>query len=165
MARDAGAEIVVLPHPNLEAYLDEKAFPAHVRLASYARDDFQELVAEAGMVITDYSSNAFEAAIAGRAVLYYQFDRDNFYAGGHVYRKGYFDYEADGFGPVATDLDGALAEIAALAATGFSRPDLYEERARAAFAACDGTSCAKVVEAIEAGIVGRAGRRTSTNDK
>ncbi|WP_159449084.1 CDP-glycerol glycerophosphotransferase family protein [Demequina sp. NBRC 110055] len=153
MVNAAGVRLVLMPHPNLERYLSDVPLPPHIELASYAADDFQQVVANAGLVVTDYSSNAFEAAIAGRPVLYYQFDRDTFYAGGHVYRKGYFDYERDGFGPVETDLEGVLHRITDAITRGFRREDIYEQRALAAFVACDGHSSEKVVAAIEAGRV------------
>ena len=50
-------------------------------------------------MITDYSSVAFEMAYLKKAVLYYQFDEEEFFSGKH-WQKGYFDYRKDGFGAV-----------------------------------------------------------------
>ena len=54
----------------------------------------QELFARARVLVTDYSSIAFNAAYLERPVVYFQFDADEVLAGGHVGRAGYFDYAA-----------------------------------------------------------------------
>ena len=70
------------------------------------------------MTVTDYSSQAFEAAYLERAVVYYQFDQADFFGGTHVYRKGTWDYDTDGFGPVALDLAAAIAAVDATVTRG-----------------------------------------------
>ncbi|WP_407043987.1 CDP-glycerol glycerophosphotransferase family protein, partial [Cronobacter malonaticus] len=58
----------------------------------------QETFNRAALMITDYSSVAFEMAVQNKQTIYYQFDAKEFFAG-HVYSKGYFDYREHGFGP------------------------------------------------------------------
>ena len=75
----------------------------------------QGLYARCALLVTDYSSVAFNVAYIDRPVVYFQFDRDEMLGGRHVGRKGYFEYERDGFGPVVTDLHAAeLAIVAAI---------------------------------------------------
>src|SRR5699024_8033083 len=71
-----GLDVVFMPHPNLEPYLDGLDLPAHVRVATYAQADVQEMIASAALLITDYSSVAFDAAIARRPLAYFQLDRE-----------------------------------------------------------------------------------------
>ena len=51
-------------------------------------------------------------------VVYFQFDPDAVLAGEHIGRAGYFDYERDGFGPVATSTEAAIEAIVAQIAHG-----------------------------------------------
>lgn len=56
-----------------------------------------ELFNECNVMITDYSSVAFDFAYLGKPIIYYQFDYDEVIK--KHYGKGYYDYERDGFGP------------------------------------------------------------------
>ena len=146
-ARAAGLEVVLMAHPNLAPFLDRPSVAGHVRIATYADTDIQDVLARAALVVTDYSSLAFEAALIDRPVLYYQFDRAEFF-GGSGYRPGYFDYGRDGFGPVATTLADAERELAALVAAGPDPQEPYASRIAATFTRRDGRACERVVQAI-----------------
>lgn len=147
LARDAGLVITFMPHPNLSPYLGDFDLPEHVRVVSFAGADVQVKLASAGMVITDFSSVAFDAALIGRPVVYYQFDREQVYSGAHLTKPGYFSYSQHGFGPVAEDLGGALEAIEAGLATPGRMGSPYAERSGTTFAHRGG-SCARVVEAV-----------------
>src|SRR5690606_4703466 len=81
-----------------------------------------------------------------RPIAYYQFDRDEFFAGEHVYTKGYFDYQDDGFGPVAETQDQVLDAIER-ALEGNEDP-VYAQRRESFFAFRDGRCCERVYNAI-----------------
>jgi CDP-glycerol glycerophosphotransferase (TagB/SpsB family) len=101
-------------------------------------------------VITDYSSMAFNAAYIDRPVVYFQFDRTRFLDGGHIGRHGYFDYHRDGFGPVALDVDAAVAAITETIEFGASPRPLYQARIDETFPMRDGQCSKRVVAAIRA---------------
>lgn len=63
----------------------------------------QTLLSEASLLITDYSSVFFDFAYMKKPIIYTQFDYEE-YRKNH-YKKGYFDYVLNGFGPVCYDLD------------------------------------------------------------
>ena len=71
--------------------------------------------------MTDYSSIAFNAAYIDRPTVYFQFDGELVLNGGHVGRRGYFDYVRDGFGPVTTELDDAVQASSRASRTARSR--------------------------------------------
>lgn len=98
-ARIAGYKIVFFPHANIQPYLNQFNVPDDVEILDHAAGSIQELFLKASMMITDYSSVAFEMAYLYKPVCYYQFDEDDFFTKGH-YNKGYFDYREHGFGPV-----------------------------------------------------------------
>jgi len=147
---EQGLKIGFLPHPNLQPALDAMQLPSHVVPLSYHGHDVQELFARAAVLLTDYSSIAFNAAYIDRPVVYFQFDQERVLNGGHVGRKGYFTYERDGFGPVTYDAETAVAEtIASLEHGRDPRPE-YAARNAATFPERDGRCCERVTAAIEA---------------
>lgn len=149
LARKHGLEIAYVPHPNMEVYLDVSSpVPDHVGVYRYRDVDIQDVFARGAIMVTDYSSNAFEMAFLGRPVVYYQFDRDQFFSGGHAYRRGNWSYDDDGFGPVATSADDAIDEIERIVKAGSVPADAYAARMDATFATRDENSCERVTSAI-----------------
>lgn len=148
IAERTGKRIVFLPHPNLEPHLAAWALPPHVEKRTYAASNIQEVIANASVLITDYSSIAFDGAYLGTPIVYFQFDRSDFYAN-HPHRPGYFSAERDGFGPVADTVTHALTATS----SALEKPDewvVYRERARDFFPYRDGRSCERVFESIVA---------------
>lgn len=144
-AREAGARIVFMPHPNMRPYLASFALPDDVDVRSYADTDVREMIIHARLLITDYSSIAFNAAYIRTPVLYYQYDRDDYFVG-HTERPGYFDYLRDGFGPVVQDPDEAVRVAASIVRDG---PDpAHLERMDRAFPVRDGRNRERVYEAM-----------------
>jgi glycosyltransferase involved in cell wall biosynthesis len=144
----AGVRLAFLPHPNLEKLLPHLDLPPHVMTLSYEGIDVQELFARARVLVTDYSSIAFNAAYLDRPVVYFQFDAAEVLAGAHVGQRGYFEYERDGFGPVVHDRGPAVsAVVEALDAGGAPLPS-YAERIEATFPLRDGGCSERVVQAV-----------------
>lgn len=144
-----GWRLGFMPHPNLQSILDRLDLPSHVDRLSFAGVDVQDLYARCALLLTDYSSVAFNVAYIDRPVVYFQFDREEMLGGLHVGRKGYFEYERDGFGPVATDLQAAELAIVASIERGPEPAPEYQRRMDATFPIRDGRACARVVAAVE----------------
>lgn len=142
-----GYEVVFLPHPELESMVPLLNLPSHVRAAAYSEIRVQEQLVQAHTMVTDHSSLAFDAAYAGAKLIYFQFDGDEIFGGGHVYRKGYFDYRRDGFGPVATSAEDVVTEL--IRSIGLPRDARFEDRVRGSFRHWDSRSCARATSAIE----------------
>lgn len=71
--------------------------------------DVQALLKESKLLITDYSSIAFDFAYMRKPIIYYQFDDLKYYEA--HYSKGYFSYKRDGFGKVIKDEDELVSSI------------------------------------------------------
>ena len=145
-AQARGAVVGFLPHPNLQPVLAQLDLPAWVRPLSFDDNDVQELFARAVVLVTDYSSMAFNAAYLDRPAVYFQFDRDRMFGGGHVGSKGYFDYERDGYGPVVLDAEAAVEATVVALEEGLA-PE-YRQRIADAFPLRDGRCCERVTEAV-----------------
>jgi len=147
--RERGWRLGFMPHPNLQRIVPALHLPAGVEALAFEGTDVQRLYARCALLITDYSSVVFNTAYLDRPAVYFQFDRDEVLGGGHVGRRGYFDYQRDGFGPVADDLEAAEAAIVAAIRAGARPTPEYQARIDAAFPSRDGRACARVVEAME----------------
>jgi len=144
-----GRRIVFMPHPNMQAMLPQIDLPPHVEPIAFEGNDVQSIYARCALLVTDYSSVAFNAAFLDRPVVYFQFDRDIVMAGGHLGRKGYFEYELDGFGPVVTEQAAAIDAIVAAIEHGPAPTPAFQARIDRTFVDRDGQACARVVDAIE----------------
>lgn len=144
-AQKAGVKVVFMPHPNMQPYLASFDLPDWIDVRSYADADVRDMIVHARLLITDYSSIAFNAAYIRTPVMYYQFDRDRYFLG-HTERPGYFDYERDGFGPVTTEPDDAAITAASIISAGMDRH--FAERSDRAFPVRDGRNRQRVYEAM-----------------
>lgn len=103
MAKKSGYKILFLAHPNLVDYLEELAIPDYIEIGSMAKCSIQSVFKQSDVLITDYSSVAFDVAYMRKPVIYFHFDIDTFFSE-HSYSKGYYDYQHHGFGPIAHDI-------------------------------------------------------------
>ncbi|WP_400995365.1 CDP-glycerol glycerophosphotransferase family protein [Agromyces sp. GXQ0307] len=149
LAARTGSRIVFAPHPNLQAHVRAEHLPAHVEYFSYSSADIKSMIARSRIAITDYSSLGTEAALVGVPLVYFQFDRAEFFKGAHAYRPGYFTAERDGYGPVAEDPDAAVrAADRLLSDPGFART--YLERVDSDFRFRDAGNSERAYRAIAA---------------
>ena len=131
--RANGYQIVFAPHPNLRRHIHLDVDGDVVRTASEGAS-YRTLISEGAMLITDYSSLAFDFAYLQKPVVYVQYDQAEFWNGAHTYQKGYFDYERDGFGPVVKTVEELVDVIKKRLSSQADPEDGYLARARAFFA-------------------------------
>ena len=146
---DQGYQIVFAPHPSIQEYMNEFTVPDFIKIYSYSEGNIQSVFQNTSILITDYSSVAFDVAYLNKAILYYQFDYDEvFSSGNHTYQKGYFDYNRDGFGAVAYNETELLAALKDLVDNQAKAPDLYQKRIDKTFQFRDSNNCERVYQAI-----------------
>lgn len=120
-------KIVFYPHPNLLDYLAELNIPKYIEIAEPGQKSIQQVFKETSILITDFSSVAFDIAFMNKPVLYYQFDTDSFFSE-HSYSKGYFDYNCHGFGPIANNAETATEHLSKILDNGCITSTLYQKR-------------------------------------
>ncbi len=157
-AKTFGYELCFLPHPLLQPHVSLFTKNPGVTFLP-AGTPYREVFAKSDLVVTDYSSVAFDFAYLRKPVVYAQFDRDAFFSGEHTYTKGYFDYERDGFGEVETTLDGTVERIIESMQNGCRLKDCYRKRIDAFFAYDDQNNCRRVYEKIRAFAASSGDRR------
>lgn len=146
LARQHNCEIVFMPHPNMHGYLDAFRLPDEIRVASYQDTNLRPLLVEAKLLITDYSSMAFNAAYLEKPTIYFQFDRDEYFVG-HTERPGYFDYERDGYGPVCRTSEQVISDLQSILCNGTA--NRYLDRMAESFPVRDGGNCERVFSAMQ----------------
>ncbi|EAJ8453852.1 glycosyltransferase [Campylobacter coli] len=139
--------IVFNPHPNIIPYLKDFNIPSYVKIANH-NESLQELFCNSSLMITDYSSVAFEMAYLNKPVIYYQFDHEEFF-NSHTYQKGYFDYKKDGFGPVVEDEESLLKELENLLQNDCNPFGIYKDNIDSTFAFKDGKCCERIYNILK----------------
>lgn len=130
------------PHPHIIPYLNCFLLNENIELVN--GKNLQELFAKTALLISDYSSVAFDIALLKKPVLYYQFDKDTFFKT-HL-QSGYFDYEKNGFGAVCKNLNELLAELLKNKKCELKEPFL--SRVEEFFTFKDGGNCKRIYEEI-----------------
>lgn len=154
--RRIGYRILFLLHPNM---MSARRFFSGNDVVEVCGEgaSYREFLSTGSLLVTDYSSTAFDFAYMRKPVVYAHFDEAEFYCGGHSYRKGYFDYRRDGFGEVETTLDALVGRIVGYLEAGCELLPAYRQRIDGFFAFSGGGCCRRVVDRI----VQLTGRRGS----
>ena len=132
-------------HPLLMKQIDD--FDINKSVEIIHKIDYQKEFSENALLITDYSSIAFDFAFLKKPVLYTQFDEETFYEG-QVYDKGYFDYVEDGFGPVCYDYESTVQEIIKIIENDCVLEEKYLRRIEGFYYKFDTNNCKRVYEEI-----------------
>lgn len=146
-AEKYGYRIRFYPHPNILPYAGEFIQDDRV-LVLDEKTTYREVYSTSAMVITDYSSAVFDFAYLRKPLIYTQFDSERFFSGEHTLKKGYFDYERDGFGEVESTLEGAIDRIIEYMENGCVMKDKYRKRCDEFFAYQDQNNCQRVYDKI-----------------
>ncbi|RIO65073.1 CDP-glycerol--glycerophosphate glycerophosphotransferase, partial [Mammaliicoccus sciuri] len=75
---EQGTKVIFCLHPNMQPFIDLFDVPQHVTSIKQGDVNVQQLIQESKLMITDYSSVAFDFSFLGKPVIYYQFDKDHF---------------------------------------------------------------------------------------
>lgn len=146
MMRINGYRGILQLHPVIcnqyEDFVENDIFTHDKKTESYA-----EAVHQTALLVTDYSSAAFDYALCDTPIVYAQFDEDSFY---HMqnYEKGYFDYETMGFGPVCYDYESTVNAIIQAIENNCVMEEQYQNRVDDFFAYRDGKNCERIYQEI-----------------
>lgn len=140
---DSNYELVFYPHYEVQQYIqyfDSKS--DKVIIAKKEDYDVQTLLKESKLLITDYSSVVFDFAYMNKPILYYQFDELTHY------KKGYFEYDRDGFGDIVKEEDKLVQKIIEFIDNDFKVSEKYQERINKCFKNRDNKNCERIFKEI-----------------
>ena len=136
-------ELIFYPHNEMQRYVNLfKSKYKRIKIAEKDNYDVQTLLKESKILITDYSSIAFDFAYMKKPIIYYQFDKEEYYL--NHYQEGYFDYGRDGFGPIINTISELVVEIK----DNISIKDEYKERINIFFELHDKNNCKRCYDEI-----------------
>lgn len=146
-AKRYGYRIHFICHPNMKATAPYFRHTDAVEIREQAQS-YQTIFAQSDLLVTDYSSAAFDFSYLRKPVIYFQQDKDEFYSGRHTVSKGYFDYETDALGEVTYSVDELVCQIIAYMQNGCALKENYRERIDRFFAYSDRGNCERVYRKI-----------------
>ena len=142
-----GFQLVFYPHIEMQRYLHTfHADSDRVILADKSTYDVQQLLMNCALLITDYSSVFFDVAYLEKPELFYQFDEEEFRS--YHYKKGYFDYRRDAFGPVCTEEETLLNALESCFQNNMQLSPEYKARVARFFPLRDAQNCRRTFDAI-----------------
>ncbi|WP_404932427.1 CDP-glycerol glycerophosphotransferase family protein [Pediococcus acidilactici] len=136
-------KLIFCLHPNMQDYLDYFK-DAPVTLISQGEVDVQALIKESTMMLTDYSSVAFDFSFLHKPVLYYQFDRNRFLGK----YPSHLDLDGELPGPIVDNLDDIFRELDKAGEHNFAMAEEFIKKADSFIAYRDTNSCERIYNAI-----------------
>jgi len=137
-----------LAHPRLRTVPEIEALLGP-NLLEKTHVSFKNIIASSAILVTDYSSVAFDFALAGIPVIYFQPDFEAYRISGHTPQL-VFDYQLEGFGPVCQTYDELGRAVSEIAANNYQISPLYQQRITNFFAYDDTNICERVWSSLEA---------------
>ena len=134
-AKELGYKIVFRPHPELWKFLEF----INLENVTLSEGPYQEMFKTASLMITDYSSVAFDFAYLKKPVIYYQ-------DGEYHYGEGYYDYETMGFGKVVDNEEELVDKVIGYMENSCEMEDEYKNRVDSFFKYTDKNNCKRVYE-------------------
>ena len=144
--QECGYQLKLVLHPSMGANVSDFTSDS-VNVSVSTNANYSELFKEGNLMVTDYSSVAFDFAYLKKPVIYAQFDKEDFFAE-QIYNPGYFSYEKDGFGPVCYDYESTVKAICDAIKGGCKMPKKYQDRVDRTFAYHDHDNCKRVLDKI-----------------
>lgn len=133
-------------HPSFSAQIGDFKSTKNVLIDTMV--DYSEIFKKSKIMITDYSSVAFDFAYMKKPILYTQFDYKTYYKN-HTYTGvGYYDFNVDGFGKIVYDIDSTVEEIIAIINNKCVMVQKYKNRVDNFFKYNDDKNCERVYNEI-----------------
>lgn len=143
-AKEYGYKIIFRPHPHVYKYIGLFDENEAIQI-DHERGSYQELFKKGALLITDYSSVAFDFAYLKKPVLYYQYGEDYHFN----FEESYFDYEKMGFGEVCNSEDELVDLLEEYMKNDCKMKDKHSKNVEDYFIFTDKNNCKRVHEAIK----------------
>ena len=132
-------------HPKFRKFITEFSVVSdHIRLIPFGEEPLNELMMQCNLLITDFSSVAWDVYYMGKPVLFYHFDMDD----ANKTLGFYMDMKNDIFGERAEAPDELMALITEYIKNGFQMKMQYLENRDKYFAYIDNDNSERIWKAI-----------------
>lgn len=140
-AQEAGYRIQFLLHPVISAQKDDFQVSGNVELLSAAESNYEKLLTEASLMVTDYSGIQFDFAYMRKPVVYFHPPK----LPPHYVEGGFF-YDTMGFGEICTEIEQLVDTLIGYLQSGCALKEFYRWRQDAFFAFDDHENCRRIFE-------------------
>ncbi|WP_407453384.1 CDP-glycerol:glycerophosphate glycerophosphotransferase [Methanobrevibacter sp.] len=140
LAKRYGYQIIFKPHPRVYDYIE--LFDTNNYVKVDEDTTYQELFKSSDLMVTDYSSVAFDFAYMKKPLIYYQYGND------YNFDEGYFKYRTMGFGEVLTTQEELITTIEDYLKDDCKMNGEYESRVDNFYKYKDKNNCERVYDAI-----------------
>lgn len=140
LCRKFNHKIIFKPHPKVYDYIE--LFDANDYVEIDYESTYQQLFKSSNLLITDYSSVAFDFSYMKKPVIYYQYGND------YNFKEGYFKYKTMGFGEVIATQDELIEIVEEYLQNDCEMKDKYKSRVDSFYKYKDKDNCKRVYDAI-----------------
>ena len=140
IAKKYNYKIIFKPHPRVYEYIH--LFNTNNYIEIDENTTYQKLFKNSDLMITDYSSVAFDFAYMEKPVIYYQYGKD------YNFEEGYFKYKTMGFGEVIPSEDELVETIEDYLENNCQMKEEYKNRVNNFYKYNDKNNCERVYNAI-----------------
>lgn len=133
-------------HPKFRNYMgDFSAANPQVTLIPFGEQPLNELIMRCSMLVTDYSSVAWDVYYMGKPVVFYQFDYETY----NIAHKSYIDMKTELIGDRTETLEGLVPLIQEYVERDFVLKEEYAEKRMDYYAYEDRNNCQRTYEVIK----------------
>ena len=143
-SKEKGYEIIFRPHPHVYDFIELFHENEFIKI-DHERGSYQDLFKKGSLLITDYSSVAFDFAYLKKPVLYYQYGEDYHFN----LDESYFDYDTMGFGEVCRTEKELIEMISEYMDNDCKMKEKHAHNVEDYFLFTDKNNCMRVHEAIK----------------
>ncbi len=140
-AQKTGYKLVYLLHPVISTQLDDYPKHEHVEIVPSLTVDYEKILTESSLMVTDYSGVQFDFAYMRKPVIYYHHPK----LPPH-YKEGGFFYDTMGFGELCTEHKELVDVLCDYMETNCKMKPFYIDRANDFFAFSDNESCRRIYD-------------------
>lgn len=127
-----GKKLLLQLHPNILKRAECFDTPANIEISNLSYGD---AIAGSELILTDYSSVVLDGAFIGKPIVYYQWDKEDFFKDQPYENR--VDFDQEGLGPVFYSLDNVLQYIVGEEYS--TDRELYAQRSQQFFEGVDPT--------------------------
>lgn len=139
--RKYGYKIIYLLHPVISVQIDDYPKIDGVEIVPASTVDYEKILTESSLMVTDYSGVQFDFAYMRKPVVYYHPE-----ALPPHYKEGGFFYDSMGFGEICTEHDELVDYLCEYIENECQMKEFYKERQNDFFAYSDTNSCKRIYD-------------------
>ena len=140
-AKRTGYKLIYLLHPITSAQLEDYGEVENVELIQATTVNYEKILTESSLMLTDYSGVQFDFAYMRKPVVYYHPPK----LPPHYVQGGFF-YDTQGFGEICTEHQELVDTFCAYMESGCALKPFYKERQDDFFAFNDHENCKRIFE-------------------